>query len=122
MRRQMKAPGTAGTAPGATIVGFGDATACNNRNPSRTASASGQEGGNSVVLFDQPYRGDVWRLEVTSHNGRTFGNWRKWYRNGEALLPTREGVTIALERLPELHAAIGDYLASAPPGAALRGV
>jgi excisionase family DNA binding protein len=122
MGAQMKAPGAAATAPGATIVGFGGATAHNKPNGSRRASASGQEGGNSVVLFDQPYRGDVWRLEVTTHKGRTFGNWRKWYRDGEALLPTREGVTIPLERFPELHASIGDYLASAPPGAALRGV
>ena len=36
----------------------------------------------SAILFEQPYRGDVWRLEVATHEGRTFGNWRKWYRDG----------------------------------------
>ena len=64
------------------------------------------------VLFEQTYRGDVWRLEVTNHEGRTFGNWRKWYRSGDTWQPTRQGVTIPLERMSELHAAIGAYLAS----------
>ena len=69
----------------------------------------------AALLFEQPHRGDVWRLEVTEHNGRTFGNWRKWYRRGDAMQPTREGVTIPLERFPELHAAIGAYLAETAP-------
>jgi hypothetical protein len=71
----------------------------------------------AALLFEQPYHGDVWRLEVTEHNGRTFGNWRKWWRDGVTLKPSREGVTIPLERFPELHAAIGAYLAeNAPSG------
>jgi hypothetical protein len=70
-----------------------------------------------AVLFEALHRGDVWRLEVTSHEGRTFGNWRKWWRDGETLKPTRQGVTIPLERMAELHAAIGAYLAmNAPHG------
>jgi hypothetical protein len=71
-----------------------------------------------TVLFEQPYRGDLWRLEIVTHDGRTFGNWRKWYAVGSDLKPTRQGVTIDIERLPELHASIGAYLASAPPQAA----
>lgn len=71
---------------------------------------------NALVLFDLDYRGDCWRLEIASHNGRTFGNWRKWYREGDQLKPTKAGVVIPLERLPELYAALGAYLASAPPG------
>lgn len=74
-----------------------------------------------ALLFEQQYRGDVWRFEVASHDGRTFGNWRKWYRDGETLKPTRQGVTIPLERLPELQAALTAYLASqassGPPSA-----
>lgn len=65
-----------------------------------------------AVLFELADRGDVWRLEVVEYQGRTFGNWRKWWRDGEALKPTKQGVTIPLERLPALHAAIGDFLAS----------
>lgn len=72
-----------------------------------------------TLLFEQPYRGDVWRLEITSHDGRTFGNWRKWYPEGDILKPTRQGVTIPLERLKELHAGLSAYLAlSAPHGTA----
>lgn len=68
-----------------------------------------------AILFEQPYRGDVWRLEIASHEGRTFGNWRKWYREGDTLKPTRQGVTIPLERLSELHAALGAHLAGEAP-------
>jgi hypothetical protein len=67
------------------------------------------------VLFEQEYRGDVWRLEVATHKGRTFGNWRKWYWKGSELSPTREGVTIPLERLPELQAALAAHFGSGPP-------
>lgn len=63
-----------------------------------------------AILFEQPYRGDVWRLEVTSYDGRMFLNWRKWYRCGDTLKPSREGVTIPLERLTELAAALDGYL------------
>ena len=66
----------------------------------------------AAVLFDHPYRGDVWRLEVALHGGRTFLNWRRWYRDGVELKPTREGVTIPLERLADLHEAIEAYLAT----------
>ena len=65
----------------------------------------------TAILFEQPYRGDLWRLEVASHEGRTFGNWRKWYRDGDTLKPTRQGVTFPVERLDELQAALTDYLA-----------
>ena len=68
-----------------------------------------------TILFEHPHRGYVWRLEVASHEGRTFGNWRKWYWKGAELLPTKQGATIPLERLPELNAALTAYLASAPP-------
>ena len=65
----------------------------------------------TAILFELPYRGDLWRLEVASHEGRTFGNWRKWYRDGDTLKPTRQGVTFPVERLDELQAALTDYLA-----------
>lgn len=65
----------------------------------------------TAILFEQPYRGDLWRLEVATHEGRTFGNWRKWYRDGDTLKPTRQGVTFPVERLDELQAALTNYLA-----------
>lgn len=69
----------------------------------------------SAVIFEQPYRGDVWRLEVSTHDGRTFGNWRKWYLAGETLKPTRQGVTIPLERLEELREGLTAYFAGTTP-------
>jgi hypothetical protein len=59
-------------------------------------------------LFETPERGrNLWRLEVVQHNGRTFANWRKWWRDAEGeLRPTRQGVTFPPERLLELRAAL----------------
>ena len=54
------------------------------------------------VLFECGYRGHLWRLEVATHQGRTFGNWRKWYDQGGEWQPTREGCTIPLDSLWEL--------------------
>ncbi len=54
------------------------------------------------VLFEQKCRGHLWRLEITTHQGRTFGNWRKWFWSETQWRPTREGCVIPLERLPEL--------------------
>jgi hypothetical protein len=62
------------------------------------------------VLFEQRYRGDVWRLEISHHEGRTFANWRKWFWSAETLKPSREGFTFPLDRLPELHRVIGNFL------------
>jgi len=58
-----------------------------------------------ALLFELAKGGDIWRLEVVEYQGRTFGNWRKWWRDGDTLKPTKQGVTIPLERLSELHAA-----------------
>ena len=63
----------------------------------------------NVPIFEQRHRGDVWRLEVSTHEGRTFGNWRKWYLDGETLKPTRQGVTIPLERLEKLLTGLEAY-------------
>ncbi|MEN3973796.1 hypothetical protein [Emcibacter sp. SYSU 3D8] len=63
-----------------------------------------------VVLFEHSHRGNVWRLEVATHNGHTFLNWRKWYWDGEAFKPTREGCTIPLERLPDLMDGVASWL------------
>ncbi len=64
------------------------------------------------MLFEQRHRGEVWRLEVTEHQGRTFANFRKWFWSGDTLKPTREGVTFPLDRLADLAGAAGDYLAA----------
>ena len=72
--------------------------------------------GREAVLFEHRQRGDLWRLEVTSHNGRTFGNWRRWFEKDGEVRPTREGCTIPLERLSELQQALEAYHARAGAG------
>jgi hypothetical protein len=69
-----------------------------------------------TFLFEQPYRGDVWRLQVANHRGKLFVSFRRWYDAAGELRPTKDGVTIPLERLPELHVALGEWLAVNPPG------
>ena len=71
------------------------------------------------TLLTLPQRGDTVLVQISEHGGKTFANFRKWYSDGKALKPTRQGVTIPLEALPELYQALGTYLADAAP-AALR--
>jgi hypothetical protein len=65
-----------------------------------------------ALLFEQAQRGDVWRLEVSEHQGCIFANWRRWYSVDDTLKPTRQGVTFPVSRLADLHEALGVYLAS----------
>jgi hypothetical protein len=51
----------------------------------------------------------LWRLEVQTFRGRTFGNWRKWYRKGEDWKPTKEGFTFPLDRLADLTGCLMAY-------------
>ena len=69
------------------------------------------------ILLSFPHRGDTVLVQINEHNGKTFANFRKWYSDGNALKPTRQGVTIPLEALPELHTALGAYLAAIDPAA-----
>ena len=78
----------------------------------QTAVGDAQIWPRTVLLFEQVHRGDVWRLEVCEHEGRIFANWRKWYWDGDILRPTRQGVTLPVPRLADLHEALGVYLAS----------
>ena len=67
---------------------------------------------NAQTLLSFPQRGDTVLVQINQHNGKTFANFRKWYAEGDVLKPTKKGVTIPLEVLPELHAALGAYLAT----------
>jgi hypothetical protein len=68
----------------------------------------------SIVLFDQRHGNDTWRLEISLFRGRRFGNWRRWYGEPHELKPSRDGVTIPLERLADLHEALSDFLSPHP--------
>ncbi|MFN3371037.1 MAG: PC4/YdbC family ssDNA-binding protein [Sphingomonadaceae bacterium] len=60
------------------------------------------------LLFETRDRnGCLWRLEVAHHEGRTFANWRRWWRDADGMLkPTRQGVTFPPGQLLELLAAL----------------
>ena len=67
------------------------------------------------VIFEHRHRGHLWRLEVATFKGRSFGNWRKWYSDGEGWRATREGCTIPLEGLGTLTAGLMAYHGLEPP-------
>jgi hypothetical protein len=67
------------------------------------------------TLLSLRQRGDTVLVQISEHGGKTFANFRKWYLDGDILKPTRQGVTIPLESLPELHKSIGAYLAETAP-------
>lgn len=58
------------------------------------------------IIFEHRHRGNLWRLEVSTHKGRPFINWRKWYEAGGSWKPTREGCTFPLEALGVLTASL----------------
>lgn len=68
-----------------------------------------------AVLFEFAYHGDVWRLEVSEHKGGTFAQFRKWWRDGDTLKPSRQRNTIPLGRFPAPFVAIEAYLAAEAP-------
>lgn len=74
----------------------------------------------AAVLFEHRHRGHLWRLEVQSFKGRTFGNWRKWYAADGGWKPTKEGCTIPLDGLEALMAGLMAYHSlKAPDGLAV---
>lgn len=60
-----------------------------------------------LIFETRERRGNLWRLEEVQHNGRTFANWRMWWRDAEGVLkPSRQGVTFPPEQLLELLTAL----------------
>lgn len=64
---------------------------------------------NKHALFEQKYRHNLWRLDVSFYKGQRFANWRKWYLSEDGWRPTKEGCTFPVERLDELQASIAAY-------------
>lgn len=71
-------------------------------------------------LFEAPYRGYLWRLEVSTFRGNTFANWRRWYRKEGEWLPGQEGCTFPLDALWELTEALIAHHGLTPPSVAKR--
>ncbi len=62
------------------------------------------------VIFEHPKRATLLQLMLDTYKGHTFWNFREWYRaaNGE-WAPTSKGVSIPLDALPALTAALMAY-------------
>ena len=67
------------------------------------------------VIYEIAKGSEVIRLAVDTFKGRTFASLRAWYPDGDTLKPSPKGVTIPLESLGGLHAALGAYLATNAP-------
>ena len=74
-----------------------------------------------IILFEQAFRGDVWRLQLSEHRGKAKVNWRKWYRDGDTLRPSQSGCTMPPERLGDLTAALMAYHGLEPPEGLSKG-
>lgn len=72
---------------------------------------------NAGLIFEMSHKADLWRLEVVQHNGRTFANWRKWWRDSDGVWkPSRVGLTFPPERLADLRKAVEAWEAAGPTG------
>ncbi len=67
----------------------------------------------SVLFERERSAGKFMRLSLTEMNGHTFINLRHWYRDGEQLLPSKEGVTL---NSPELAEELAEVLKAAAKG------
>lgn len=73
-------------------------------------------------LFEHPYRGHLWRLEVQTYRGRTNANLRMWYRDKDGEWHrTKTGVTFPLAKLRELTADLLEHHGIEPPEALRTG-
>jgi len=66
----------------------------------------------STVIFECSKGREVIRLAIDTFKGRTFASCRAWYHDGDTLKPSQKGVTIPVEHLRDLHAALGAFLAT----------
>jgi hypothetical protein len=68
-----------------------------------------------VVLLEQPFRGDMWRLLICEYRGKPRLDFRRYYRKGDDYAATKEGAVFPLEALDALREAIDAYRDNAPP-------
>ena len=65
---------------------------------------------------------EVLRVMLQTFKGRELVSVRVWYREreGDALRPGKNGLTVRVEKLPELHEAIGKAIEAAKREGTLR--
>lgn len=64
------------------------------------------------MLFEQPHKGKLFRLEMRVIKGKLFADPRKWWWDGADWQRSAQGICIPIEMLPAMHEAIGNYLAA----------
>jgi hypothetical protein len=64
---------------------------------------------------------EVIRVELDQYNGRHTVNVRVWYRDGDALKPTRTGLTLSVKHLAPLATALSLALEAAQESGLLDG-
>jgi hypothetical protein len=102
-------PDAVAAAPGAKVVELRAATIPAYRSASPKAKPSPADLGD--VLLELPKRaGSVLRVAVRSFRGRRFLDTREWAEAGGEPVATSKGATIPLDRVQELHSALGEYL------------
>jgi hypothetical protein len=92
-------PGAAATAHRAEIAAFGKPTS--SHNPELPLG----------TIWEVPHAGELIRFSVCEFKGRRYVELRRFYRSAGEWKPGRQGCTMPLWALPELHAANGTYLA-----------
>lgn len=68
-----------------------------------------------LVIFEHLHRGQPVILQVQEYKGRKFATYRKWYESDGNWKATDEGVTIPLDQLPALTAALMRHHGLEPP-------
>ena len=73
------------------------------------------------ILFERPYKGSLWRLEISTYRGRTIAQWRRWYLAEEGWTRTGDGCAFPLESLATLAGALAAHMGQEPPQGAVNG-
>lgn len=94
------APEAAATAPRAEVVPCGKRTTVHNPKPS------------TGTIWEAPHGGELIRFSVCEYKGQRYAELRRFYRSGDGWKPSKQGCTMPLWALSELHRAHADYLAA----------
>ena len=70
----------------------------------------------NTTIFEHAHRGAIWRLLAVQYKDHEHCDWRRWYWDEDGVLKaSRDGMTFPITQLPEIYAAIGEYLAGDTP-------
>ncbi|KUR71464.1 hypothetical protein AQZ52_12585 [Novosphingobium fuchskuhlense] len=61
------------------------------------------------IIFERMHRGELLRVTQDTYKGTTFANFRRWYPKDGDWKAGSKGVTMPLDALPALTAALMAY-------------